>query len=274
MAAILFDWTGLDGTNLAIEVDHITGYVQTALTSNRAEFLRVASSKRSDIHNNDLTCNADVKTCNPIEIVGGAGYVNGAIHHNKLTITNNIIPNGVPRALVIGGPDSGLVGTQGWRVYNNICTANNGRCFRFRQVNDLQVHDNVVLNCAATMGYGCYHFADPSNGTEYVSDAQAVIYNETISLDTGGVAFFLRDGNGWTVRDVTVLGTHGKLGRLDTPMLAPPGGPVPTSATFCGISGASGLDTDSTAAASTTVNIFNAGNWSGAGTINALSSCP
>jgi hypothetical protein len=274
IATIYLDWTGLDGTNTAIEVDHVTGYVQTALTSNRAEFMRVTTGKKVDIHNNDLTCNADVAACNPIEVVGAAGYVNGLIHHNRVTIINNTVSDGLPRAIVIAGPDSGSVGTQGWRVYNNICTANNGRCFRFRQVNDLQVHDNQVLNCAATMGYGCYHFADPSNGTAYVSDAQAVIYNETITLDTGGVGFWLRDGNGWTVRDVTVIGTHGKLGRLDTPLQAPPGGPVPTSATFCRITGASSLDTDSVANASTTVNIFDAGNWSGAGTINVLPSCP
>jgi hypothetical protein len=141
-------------------------------------------------------------------------------------------------------------------------------------VNDLLVHDNEVVNCAATQGYGCYHFADPSNGTEYVSDAQATIYNETVHLDTGGVGFWLRDGNGWTVKDITIVGTHGKLAELDTPLQSPPGGPVPTGATFCGIAGASALDTDSTAQADTAANVFNAGSWTGPGIINALRSCP
>jgi len=274
MAAVLASWTGLDGTNLALEVDHITCYVGTAPNASRSGCLRIGTGKKTDIHNNDLTCNADTKACNLIEVIPEAGYVNGLIHNNKVTITTNTVSQGVPRAIAVSGPDSGSTGTQGWQVYNNLCTANNGRCFRFRQVNNLQAHDNQVLNCAATMGYGCYHFGDPSNGTEYVGDAQAVIYNETITLDTGGVGFFLRDGNGWTVKNCTVTGTHGKLGDIRTPGQAPPGGPVPTSATFCGITGASGLDTDSTAAASTTVNIFNAGNWSGAGTINVLPSCP
>jgi len=274
LAAILFDWTGLDGTNLAIEVDHITGYVQTALTSSRAIFLRVTSAKKADIHNNDLTCDADVMACNLVEAIPGAGYVNGAIHHNRATITTNTISGSSPRAFTISGPDSTSIGTQGWRVYNNVCRANNGRCFRFRQVSDLQVHDNQVLNCVAT-GFtgspGCYHFADPSTGPDFVSDAQAVIYNETIALDTGGVGFWLINGNGWTVRDVTVIGTHGKLGGLSTSGAAPA---IPTIATFCRITGASGLDTDSTAAANTTVNIFDAGNWSGAGTVNVLAGCP
>jgi hypothetical protein len=257
-----------------LEIDHITCYVGTAPVSNRALCLAIGSHKKADIHNNDLTCNADTKACNLIQYVSTQGYVNTLIHNNRVLITTNTVSGGLPRAIYVGGPDGGSTGAQGIQVYNNYCTANNGRCFRFRQVNDILVHDNEVVNCAATQGYGCYHFADPSNGTSYVGDAQANIYNETIALDTGGVGFFLIDGNGWTVKNSTVTGTHGKLGALNTPGQAPPGGPVPTSATFCGITGASGLDTDSTAAASTTVNIFNAGNWSGAGTINVLPSCP
>ena len=35
-----------------------------------------------------------------------------------------------------------------------------------------------------------------------------------------------------------------------------------------------GLHNSSTAATSTTVNILDAGNWSGAGTIDVLGSCP
>jgi hypothetical protein len=276
LSAITTDLYGtLEGTDVAMEVDHITCYVQTAASSVRSICLAIGTQQKTDIHHNDLTCNADTKACNLIQYVSGAeGYVNTLIHNNRLLITTNTVPLGVPRAIYVGGPDSGSTGAQGIRVYSNSCTANNGRCFRFRQVNDLQAHDNEVLNCANTMGYGCYHFADPSNGTSYVGDAQATVYNETIHLDTGGVGFWLRDGNGWTVKNITVTGTHGKLGQLDTPGQAPPGGPVPTSATFCRISGASGLDTDSTAAANTTVNIFDAGNWSGAGTINVLASCP
>jgi len=274
LSAISTDFTGLDGTNTALEIDHITCYVGTAPVSNRALCLAIGSHKKADIHNNDLTCNADTKACNLIQYVSTQGYVNTLIHNNRVLITTNTVSGGLPRAIYVGGPDGGSTGAQGIQVYNNYCTANNGRCFRFRQVNDILVHDNEVVNCAATQGYGCYHFADPSNGTSYVGDAQANIYNETIALDTGGVGFFLIDGNGWTVKNSTVTGTHGKLGALNTPGQAPPGGPVPTSATFCGITGASGLDTDSTAAASTTVNIFNAGNWSGAGTINVLPSCP
>jgi hypothetical protein len=274
MAAVLASWTGLDGTNLALEVDHITCYVGTAPNASRSGCLRIGTGKKTDILNNDLTCNADTKACNLIEVIPEAGYVNGLIHNNKVTITTNTVSQGVPRAIAVSGPDSGSTGTQGWQVYSNYCTANNGRCFRFRQVNDLLVHDNEVVNCAATMGYGCYHFGDPSNGTEYVGDAQAVIYNETIALDTGGVAFWLRDGNGWTVKNSTVTGTHGKLGSLLTPSQAPPGGPVPTSATFCGIAGAAGLDVNSTAAASTTVHVYLAGTWTGAGTIDNMGSCP
>jgi hypothetical protein len=237
--------------------------------------MRITTAKRVDIHHNDLTCNADVNACNLIEAVSPEGYVNGLIHENLLTIAPNLIADGVPRAVTISGPDSSAVGTQGWRVYSNYCTANNGRCFRFRQVNDLLAFGNTVANCAATMAYGCYHLGDPSNGTAYVGNAAALIYNETIQLDTGGVAFFLRDGNGWTIRDITVVGTHGKLARIDAPIQAPPGGPVPTSATFCNIPGASALDTASTAPVNTTVNVFNAGNWPVAtGTVTVLPSCP
>jgi len=274
LAAIHFEWSVLDGANTALEIDHITCSVDDAPTSNRSVCINLVTAKKVLFHNNDLTCTANTKACQGIQLTAPAGYVNTGIYNNRGTIITNTVSGGLPRMFMIGGPDGGSVGAQGIQVYSNYCTANNGRCFRFRQVNDLLVHDNEVVNCAATMGYGCYHFADPSNGTEYVGDAQATIYNETISLDTGGVGFWLRDGNGWTVKNSTVTGTHGKLGRLDTPLQAPPGGPVPTSATFCGITGASGLDTDSTAAASTTVNIFNAGNWSGAGTINVLASCP
>jgi len=275
-AAIHAEWSGLDGTNTALEIDHITCSVAPAPTSNRTICLNVVSGKKVLIHHNDLTCTANTKACQGLQLIPPQGYVNTEIYNNKGTIETNTVSGGLPRMFCVSGPDSGSTGAQGIKVYNNYCEANNGRCFRFRQVNDLLVHDNEVVNCAdtATMGYGCYHFADPSGGTSYVGDAQANIYNETVALDTGGVAFWLRDGNGWTVKNSTVTGTHGKLGQLDTPLQAPPGGPVPTSATFCGISGASGLDTDSTAAASTTVNTFNAGNWSGAGTINVLAGCP
>ena len=273
-SAISTDFAGLDGTNTALEVDHITCYVGTAPVSNRALCLAISSQKKADIHNNDLTCTANTKACNLIQYVSTHGYVNTLIHNNKVTITTNTVYQGVPRAIYAGGPDGGSIGAQGIQVYNNYCVANNGRCFRFRQVNNLEAYNNEVLNCASTMTYGCYHFADPSNGTSYVGDAQTTIHNETVHLDTGGVGFWLREGNGWSVKDVTIVGTHGKLGQLNTPGLPPPGGPVPTSATFCRISGASGLDTDSTAHANTTVNIFDAGTWAGAGTINVLGSCP
>jgi len=351
VTSIYLSWSGLDGTNLAIEADHITGYVGSAPTAVRAEYLRLDTAKKSDTHNNDLTCNADVQACQLImPIPSSAGYINSLIHHNKLTITTNTISGGLPRAIVISGLDSGSIGTQGWQVYNNYCTANNGRCFRFRQVNNLLVHDNEVVNCAATMGYGCYHFTDPSGTTaavtvqgtgdtvtyvshgfsngqqtmftqtangitaqtayfvcnatadtwqldpvsaacsnilditsdgtnvvyvnhSFVGNALATIYNETIHLDTGGVAFWLRDGNGWTVRDSTVTGTHGKLFEVRTPIQAPPGGPVPTGASACNITGASGLDVASTAAASTTVSKYLSGTWTGAGTINDPGTC-
>jgi hypothetical protein len=356
VAALYVDWGGTpDPNNLSIEIDHITGYVDSAPTSTRATFMRVTTGRKTAIHNTDLTCNADVKTCNLIEIPGGTGYVRGEIYSNRWTITTNTITNGVPRAIDISGDDhNSTVGTQGWQVHDNYCTANNGRCFRFRQVSDILVYNNEVVNCTNTP-YGCYHLADPSAGytsvtltasndwvayasnpyvdgqkvgftstshgitswnmglgasywvcnrtaagfqidaisnlclncnvitsdgtnniyisQAYVGDALANIYNETIHMDTGGVAFFLRDGNGWTIKNSTIIGTHGKLARLDTPIDPPPGGPVATSATLCGITGAAGLDVDSTAAASTTVNIFQAGTWTGAGTINVLGSC-
>jgi len=271
VAAIHIDWTGLDGTNVSMEIDHVTCSVADAPTSSRSICLNVGLGKKALIHNNDLTCTANTKACNGLQLMPGAGYVNTEIYNNRGTIVTNTVSGGLPRMFTISGPDSSLVGGQGIKVYANVCTANNGRCFRFRQVSDLQVHDNQVLNCAATMGYGCYHFADPSTGPNFVSDAQATIYNEMIALDTGGVGFFLINGNGWTIRNSTVTGTHGKLGVLETSGAAPA---IPTIATFCRITGASGLDTDSTAATSTTVNIFDAGNWSGAGTINVLASCP
>jgi len=284
LAAVGADLYGtLEGASTAVEIDHITVSVDAAPNSNRAVALAIGSRLKADIHNNDLTCTANTKACNLIQYVSGAeGYVNTLIHNNKVTITGNTVSGGLPRAIYAGGPDSGSVGAQGIQVYSNYCNANTtptvlgtgGRCFRFRQVNDILVHDNEVVNCAATQGYGCYHFADPSNGTSYVGDAQANIYNETIALDTGGVGFFLIDGNGWTVKNSTVTGTHGKLGALNTPGQAPPGGPVPTSATFCGITGAAGLDVDSTAAASTTVHAYLAGTWGGAGTIDNMGSCP
>ena len=350
VASIYLEWSGLDGTNPAIEVDHIAGYVGTAATSNRATFLRLVTGKKSDTHDNDLTCNADTKACQLIEAIGPEGYVNGIIHNNKLTMTTNSVSGGLPRAITVTGPDDGAVGAQGWQVYNNYCAANNGRCFRFRQVSDVLVHDNEVVNCAATDSYGCYHFGDPSGSTAavtvqktpetvtktahgftdgqktrftttsagivaqtdyfvcsatadtwqldsvsaacsnilnitanttntvywnhaFVSDAMATIYGGSIAMDTGCLGFWLRDGNGWSVKNVTITGTHGKLGQLDTPGQPPPGGPVSTSATFCGITGASSLDVDSTAATSTTVHHFSAGTWTGAGTIDPLGSC-
>jgi len=97
----------------------------------------------------------------------------------------------------------------------------------------MAVHDNTVISCAVTQGSGCYHLADPRNGTYDVGDdAQTTIYNETMELETGGVGFWLRDGYGWTVRDITVVRTHGQIGQLDSPVQSPPGGPVPTSPTF------------------------------------------
>jgi hypothetical protein len=256
-------------------IDHCTVSVDSAPTSARAIGFDILMSKKMLFHHNDLTCTANASACNGIQLISSyEGYVNSELYNNKLTADTNITGQSSPRMILVNGKDSGSIGIQGVKVYNNYCTANNGRCFRFRQVNDLLVHDNEVVSCTATQGYGCYHFADPSNGTSYVGDALANIYNETIALDTGGVAFWLRDGNGWSVKNCTVTGTHGKLGDIRTPVQAPPGGPVPTSATFCGIAGAAGLDVDSTAAASTTVHVYLAGTWTGAGTIDNMGSCP
>jgi hypothetical protein len=268
LSAVSIDWSGLDGTNTALEVDHLTCSVAAAPSSNRSSCLKIASTKKTLVHDNDLTCTAQSKACNGLQLISGvAGYVNSEVYNNKGTIVTNTVSGGLPRMFFVSGPDTGSVGAQGIKVYSNYCEANNGRCFRFKQVNDLVAHGNEVLNCAATMQYGCYHFADP-DGANAVGDAQADIYNETIALDTGGVAFWLRDGNGWSVKNSTVTGTHGQAGQLLT------GGLVTTSATFCGIAGAAGLDVNSTAAASTTVHVYQAGTWTGAGTIDNMGSCP
>jgi hypothetical protein len=276
VAAIYLEWdatTGVDGSQIYFEVDHVTGTVATAATSSRAEFLRVTTAKKVDIHDNNITCSATAAACQGIEAVPHDGYVNGLIHDNTLNLQTNTTGGDTARGITISGPDSGSTGTQGWQVYSNTCTAKNNRCFRFRQVNHLTVHDNHVLDCTATAQMGCYHLADPSNGTAYVGDAQADIYNETIALDTGGVAFWVRDGSGWNTHNLTVTGTHGKLWSVETPIQAPPGGPVPTGASACTIAGASSLDVASTAATSTTVSEYNAGAWSGSGTINTPGTC-
>jgi len=367
-AAIYLAWTGLDGTNTAMEVDHITGYVETARTSNRAEFMFIGNGKKTDIHNNDLTCNADVAACNLIEAVpAGEGYSNGIIRNNKVTITGNTVSGGFPRAIVISGQDVGEIGAQGWQVYSNYCDANTtpavanrgGRCFRFRQVNDLSVHDNQVAHCANLQFYGCYHFGDPSTstptvavttgtnlvaqpagytafasgwvmrfntgghgvtaispywvcnanastfqidatsnacanivaitssgtnkvftysgtggthtGTYFVSDSSANIYNEAIALDAGGVAFWATNTGNWATKNSAVTGTHGQMGYLDVNGAA---SWIPTTGTFCGITGSSGLDVNSTVAATATAHTYLDGTWGGAGTWDQMVSCP
>ncbi len=262
---IFIEGTGVQGANIAFEVDHITGYVGTALTSTRCGVIRLIVGDKVDIHNNDITCNADASACQGIEVPASAGYVNGLIHHNRIVMTTNTTAES-GRGITISGPDSGSVGSQGWQIYSNLITANNNRAIRLPQVNNAVVRDNIISDCSAGAS-GCYHLGDPSGGVAYVNDAQTVIYNEAIGM-TGGTAFWARDGQGWMIRNSTVTGANGKLGALLTAIQTPN---HPTGASFCSIIGT--LGTASTAAASTTVSTFNSGVWTGAGTINTPGIC-
>jgi hypothetical protein len=263
--------TGQSGTNTALEIDHVTCAVDSAPLSWRSICLNLSLRGKFDIHNNDLTCPGDASACNTIQITEGVlAAVNGLVHNNKITLNTNTLPpaQSSARGLIISGIDQSTDGPTGNQVYSNLCTANNNRCFRFRQVKQTSLHDNSILNCASPKEGGCYTLGDPDNPLNSVYDLEMNIWNETIEMN-GGKAFWIRNVDGITVLNSTVTGTSGKLGEL---LIWTPG--TAAEATFCNIAGASSLDTDSTAAASTTVNIFNAGNWSGAGTINALSSCP
>jgi hypothetical protein len=271
VANIYLEGTGTQGTNVAWEVDHITAYIGTAATSTRAINLRFTGGDKVDIHNNDFTCNADAAACQGVDMAPNAGYENGLIHNNLITLATNVTAGDSARGIIVSGPDGGSTGAEGWQVYSNFITANNNRAIRFRQVQYTTAHDNQVVNCLAGES-GCYHLADPSNGASYVQDSHSTIYNEQVDMQ-GGIAFWIRDGRGFTVQNLTVTGTLGQLAEVDTGIQAPPGGPVATGLTVCNVTGASSLGTASVAQASTTVSKNSAGTWTGAGTITDPGSC-
>jgi hypothetical protein len=261
---------GQSGTNTALELDHITCSVDSAPLSNRSVCLNLSITGKVDVHHNDLACPGDASACNTIQATESAvTAVNGAFHHNRFTLATNTLPaaQGSARGIIISGIDQSTSGPSGNQIYANVCEANNNRCFRLRQVRQTYLYSNMVLNCTAPKEAGCYTIGDPDNPSNAIYDFATVIENETIQLN-GGKAFWIRNVGGITIRNITLTGTTGKLGEVSVYS------GTAADATYCNASGAFSVDTTSTAGASTTVNVMNAGNWTGSGTINTLTSCP
>lgn len=199
-------------------------------------------------------------------------FVPALIHNNLLVMLSAASLPESARAVVVNGPGKGPFGPSGFQVYANECTANTNRCFRARQVTGAIFQNNVVHACADT-ALGCYHFADPSGTAPFVDNTGILVENETVDMN-GGTAFFMRNGEGIRIKNITLVGTSGKLGRAD--WLSSIG--TPTTATFCNISAASTLTTTSTVSSGAVVDTRNAGAWTATGTppgiINVLSGCP
>lgn len=262
--------TGQNGTNTALELDHITCTVSSAPASNRAVCLNITTFGKVDVHHNDLACPGTTSACNTIQVIEGTtAPVNADIHHNRFTLATNTLPSAQAsaRGVIFSGIDQSTSGPTGNQIHSNVCVANNNRCFRLRQVRQSHLYNNHVINCTAPKEGGCYVIGDPDNAANAIYNYDTLIENETIEMN-GGKAFWIRNVGGVTVRNVTVTGTTGKLGELSIYSGSA------ADATFCNVPSASALDIDSTAGSQTTVGIYNAGVWTGAGTVNPLFSCP
>lgn len=250
------------------KADHLTIVVpQGASNVSRTAGINFTSRDNIEANNNDITCPTVSNACNAIQAIDSLVASVQSLIHNNLIAMNGVGNLETGRGIAIQGPDSGTTSSSGWQVYNNDCTANENRCFRVRQTAGATFSGNVVHNCQNTSS-GCYHLGDPDTSNNVVN-INTAITNETIEIAGGGTAFYASNAQGISIKDSTITGTSGRLGNIT--WLA--GHVTATDVTFCRITGASSLGTNSNVNTGATVHLFQAGTWGGTGTIDNLGSC-
>ena len=167
----------------------------------RVNAVRVQSEKAValglEAFNNDWTCSADTNACQGLELfeVG-----NSHIHHNRITMALNLLPE-TGRAIDCDGDH--IPGSKNCEVDQNYIIANNHRAFRVRSSANAHFHDNYVANCMNTVS-GCVYLYDQGSVPEDYGDMR--IERNTFEMN-GGVALFLRCGKGAVVRDNVIKGS-------------------------------------------------------------------
>jgi hypothetical protein len=250
------------------KIDHVTITVESAPYAVRSVAINASTQDNIEISYNALTCSFGANACNAIQLMNGTAQpVAAYIHDNQFIMNSSPSITETARGLLVMGTDQGTSGPSGFQVYNNICMANTNRCFRARQVSGASFFGNTVLNCQNTSS-GCYHFGDPDNPANAVANLGINVYNETIGIN-GGTAFYVRNAQGISVKDVAISGTIGRLSNVTTYQ-----SPIATDATFCRITGASGLGTPSNVDSGGAGHVYQAGTWAGTGTVDNLGTCP
>src|SRR5207244_1929645 len=156
--AIFVDWSppeqasrfGLRIYNTSISTPTCTLEPNTVCT--RVNAVRVQSQKALTLEafQNDWTCSADTNACQGIELFD-VGY--SRIHHNRITMAANILPE-TGRAIDCDG--NHVPGSRNCEVDFNYIVANNNRAFRVRSSTNAHFHDNYVADCSNVVS-GCVH---------------------------------------------------------------------------------------------------------------------
>jgi hypothetical protein len=185
--AIHVDWAPGTAVNASISAHNLTAVVPSQPTVSRSFAVSMISKgNHVEAYSNDLTCVADANACQTIMCYGTADC---KLHHNKMTMQQNITVE-TGRAMILDG------GTLNGEVWNNNVTTNNNRAVRVRDSSNIRIHDNT-FGPVTGINIATIHLGDPDAG---VNDLNVTVDNNTIQ-GAGGIVVFIRNGINATVRN-------------------------------------------------------------------------
>jgi hypothetical protein len=189
--AIHVDWSPGTGVNASLSVHNLTIVVPSQPTVSRSFGVSIISKgNHVEGYSNDLTCVADANACQTIMCFGTTDC---KLHHNKMTMQQNITAE-TGRAMILDG------GVTNGEVWNNNIITNNNRAVRVRDSSNIRIHDNI-LGPVTAVNTAAIHLADPDAG---VNDLNVTVDNNTITAQ-GGIVVFIRNGINAFVRNNHVI---------------------------------------------------------------------
>ncbi len=202
------DWTPASNSlAYAIRVYNVTSTVGNA-TGPRTPNLNIQGGNLTvEYAFNDISCPAGANACQGQVCYGVRSCM---MHDNRLTMADNIVPDGeTGRALLF---DS----TSGGAAWNNLVYTNNNRAVRIRDSVGIRIYNNSFkhIDGSAANYAGAIHLGDPDSGS---NNLQAEIDHNTFEM-VGGNAVWARNAYNVTVHDNTVSGTSGTWGLLRSPL--------------------------------------------------------
>jgi len=263
-SGVSIDWQGRAATDYIFEGYNLTMSSNGGSpASSRIINLEIISAGTSKVYDSTFTCKADDNACQGIVFFAGR---NVEAYGNTLVMETASGTSVSNRGIVVDNDQPG--DASGANIHNNVCTANDQRCFRFRNATNFSLHHNTVNNITGPFdGFGIIHVGDPdySPAPTYSDYNAAKVWCNTFNM-AGGTALGSRDAKNWFVRSNTFTGATGRVSITRTALA------LESIVTIENNTGASGLGTASTVETGATVNHCLSGSFTGAGTI--VDSCP